>query len=379
MIALARFVASFVWMFVAVATVASAAPPITWQATVDKAIKPLVDTKKVMGAVVGVLPRDGQREYFFYGKTKAEGPTPTSETLFEIGSVSKTFTALLLALAVERGEVKLDDPARALLPAGWPVPRRGEREITLLELATHTSGLPDNPPNLMRALILNPKVQLDPFSKFDRAQLAKCLAEIKLKDVAQPPVTYSNLGMGLLGEALANKADKSYDEMIREFVAEPLKMDNTFVVPSDAQNEKTATGHVADFEPVPCWTFATLSGCGAIRSNAVDMLNYLEAQSGRIETPLSKAMQVTQEPRFPAFVVMRIGLAWLVQDVHGTRFWWHNGGTNGFSTFAAFCRDPAVAVIVLSNSGPQAVESRIDLAGSKLMQALIDRGKETAR
>ena len=165
MIALARFVALFAWMSVAIATVASAAPPTTWQATVDKAIQPLVDTKKIMGAVVGVLPRDGQREYFFYGQTKADGPTPTSETLFEIGSVSKTFTALLLALAVERGEVKLDDPVRALLPADWPVPRRGEREITLLELATHTSGLPNNPPNL--TLRVDPEPQSSTRSVFE--------------------------------------------------------------------------------------------------------------------------------------------------------------------------------------------------------------------
>ena len=151
------------------------------------------------------------------------------------------------------------------------------------------------------------------------------------------------------------------------------------MIPSEAQGDKTATGHVADYEPVPCWTFATLPGCGAIRSNAMDMLSYLEAQSGRIETPLSKAMQVTQEPRFPAFVVMRIGLAWLAQDVHGKRFWWHNGGTNGFSTFAAFCRDPAAAVIVLSNSGPQSVEGRIDLAGVKLIHALMDNGQDTDR
>ena len=379
MIASARFGVLFVWLAVAAAPFASAAPQVSWQATVDQAIKPLVDTQKIMGAVVGVLPRDGQREYFYYGKTKVDGPAPTSDTLFEIGSVTKTFTALLLALAVEHGDVQLDDPVRGLLPHDWSMPRRGQREITLVELATHTSGLPENPPNLVRALFRDPKVQLDPFSRFDRGQLAECLAEVKLKDLDRPPVSYSNLGMGLLGEALADKAGKSYDELIRAQIAEPLKMDNTFVTPSDAQNEKTATGHVVEHGPVPCWTFATLAGCGAIRSSAVDMLTYLEAQSGRIDTPLSKAMQVTQEPRFPAFVVMRIGLAWLVQDAAGKRFWWHNGGTNGFSTYAAFCREPGVAVIVLCNSGPDGVGNRIDMVGQKLMQALIKDGKAAAK
>lgn len=375
MIAPARLVVWFAWMLVVATRFASAAPPVSWQTTVDETIKPLVDAKKIMGAVVGILPRYGRREYFCYGRTKADGSEPASDTLFEIGSVTKTFTALLMALAAEQGDAKLDDPVRGLLPGEWSIPRRGQREITLVELATHTSGLPENPPNLVRALIRDPKVQLDPFSRFDRGQLAECLAEVKLKDVAQPPVTYSNLGMGLLGEALADKAGKGYDELIRIRIAEPLKMGNTFATAPDAENERMATGHIAEMHAVPYWTFATLAGAGAIRSNAVDMLTYLEAQNGRLKTPLGKAMQVTQEPRFPAFVVMQIGLAWLIQDLQGQRVWWHNGGTNGFSTYAAFCREPAVAVIVLCNSGPDGVGNRIDQAGQKLMQALIKDGK----
>ena len=198
---------------------------------------------------------------------------------------------------VERGELKLDEPVRLLLPKEWTLPKRGEREITLLDLATHTSGLPENPPNLLRAFLNDKSIDLDPFARFDHKQLAECLAEVKLKDVEKPPVAYSNLGMGLLGEALVIKTGKSYDELIRTQITEPLKMKDTVVIPSEAQDKRTATGHGKKAKELPCWTFASMAGAGAIRSTATDMLTYLEAQSGRTATPLAAAMAATQDRR----------------------------------------------------------------------------------
>lgn len=118
-----------------------------WKDRVDALAKPLIEKKKAFGIVVGIITPDGKREFFCYGTTKAGGPEPTPDTLFEIGSVSKPITALLLALMVEEGAVKLDDPVQKYLPKEIVVPRRGKHEITLLELVTHTSGLPRNPPN----------------------------------------------------------------------------------------------------------------------------------------------------------------------------------------------------------------------------------------
>jgi CubicO group peptidase (beta-lactamase class C family) len=353
---------------------AAADAPRTTQDAVDAAVNPHLEKKQLVGVVVGLLAPDGSREFFTYGTTKTAGPSPTADTIFEIGSISKTFTCLLLAQLVERQEARLDDPVRVLLPDDLPLPKRGQREITLVELATHSSGLPNNPPNLMRALVVNPKIQLNPFAEFDQKQLRQALAESKLKDVPSPPVTYSNLGMGLLGEALAHQTGKSYDELVRAWIAAPLHMSNTFVVPSDQQRAQSATGHAADGSPVPGWTFATLAGCGAIRSNAGDMLHYLAAQCGQVDTPLRAAMDATQQKRLPAFGVMHIGLGWLVRKYRGHDIWWHNGGTNGFSSFAAFCRDPNVAVVVLSNSGPEGLADGlvIDRIGDKLMRQLVD-------
>ena len=348
--------------------------PDSWQGKVDGLVKPLIEQETIFGSVVGLVTADGKREFYCFGKTKAEGPEPTPETLFEIGSVSKTFTTLLLALMVESGEVKLDDPVRLLLPTEWTMPKRGAREVTLLELATHSSGLPENPPNLVRALIKDNSVQLDPFANFDRKQLTDCLAEIKLKDVDKPPVAYSNLGMGLLGEALMLKTGKSYDLLIRSQVSEPLNMKDTVVIPSKDQDMRTATGHGDKGKELPCWTFASLAGAGAIRSTATDMLTYLEAQSGRTATPLASAMVATQEKRKSAFVIMSVGLGWFIRDYGEHQVWWHNGGTNGFTTFVAFCRKPAVAVVVLCNTGPDGLKDGqvIDKLGENLIRQLVE-------
>jgi len=351
-----------------------AGTPDSWQERVDELVKPLIEKETIVGSVVGLVTADGKREFYCYGKTKADGPEPTPETLFEIGSVSKTFTTLLLALMLESGEVKLDDPVRLFLPKEWTLPKRGDREITLFELATHSSGLPGNPPNLVRALLKDKTIQLDPFTNFDHKQLAECLAEIKLKDVEKPPVAYSNLGMGLLGEALMLKTGKSYDQLIRSQIADPLSMKDTVVIPSQDQDKRTATGHGEKGKELPCWTFASLAGAGAIRSTATDMLTYLEAQSGRTETPLAAAMAATQEKRKSAFVIMSVGLGWFIRDYGEHQVWWHNGGTNGFTTFVAFCRKPAVAVVVLCNTGPDGLKDGevIDKLGEKLIRQLVE-------
>jgi CubicO group peptidase (beta-lactamase class C family) len=363
------------------ANAVAAEPAASSQQRVDAVVAPYVQKKKMVGAMVGLLKADGTREFFSYGITKADGPPPTADTIFEIGSISKTFTTLLLAQLVEQKQVQLDDPARTLLPDDWQLLKRGEREITLVELATHTSGLPENPPNLMRALALNPKLQLDPFARFDEKQLRQALTEAKPKDTATPPVAYSNLGMGLLGEALAHKTGKSYDELVRAWIAEPLQMQSTIVVPPPAQLERSATGHEKSGAAVPCWSFATLAGAGAVRSTASDMLNYLAAQCGQTDTPLRSAMDLAQQKRAPAFGVMHIGLGWFIRKYKGHDIWWHNGGTNGCSSFAAFTRNPNVAVVVLCNSGPEGLADgmAVDQIGDKLMRQLVDDAAPAAK
>jgi len=263
------------------------------------------------------------------------------------------------------------------LPQELVIPLRGEHQITLLELATHTSGLPRVPDNLLRLLEEDENLTQNPYAQYDLKRLAEGLAEIKLKAVDRPGVDYSNLGMGLLGDALANHAGTTYRELLRTRILEPAGMKQSLVSPpSEAQRETMATGHNHNGEPVSCWSMATLQGAGAICSTPSDMLRFLEAQCGRTETQLSKAIQVTQEKRNTVFLFENIGLGWFMKKTGGRQIWWHNGGTGGYTSFVSFCRDPAVAVVVLSNSGYDG-SGVVDILGNKLIQRLVKAGKKT--
>ncbi|MEZ5949108.1 MAG: serine hydrolase domain-containing protein [Planctomycetaceae bacterium] len=340
-------------------------------------MKPLIEKKKAVGIVVGIVSPDGKRQFFCYGAMKEGGPEPTPDTLFEIGSVSKPITALLLALMVEDGTARLDDPVQKYLPKEIVVPRRGKQEITLLELVTHTSGLPRNPPNQQRLVNKDEAIRLNPYGKYDSKQLAESLAEINLKEEARPAFAYSNLGMGLLGDALAHKAGTSYPELVRTRIFDPLKMKDTTALPSKAQRQRMATGHTSKGTPLPPWTFETLHGCGAICSTPNNMLTLHEAFCGRTETKLKKAMKLTQEKRFPAFPGNNVSLSWFIKDVGGKQVFWHNGGTTGFKMCNAFCVDPAVAVVVLCNTGSDADDDGRDFyrVGDTLIRKLIEAGK----
>ncbi len=351
--------------------------PSPWEGKVDALVRPLMAKKKTPGLVVGVMTPGGGREFFCYGELKAGGPRPSADTLFEIGSVSKPITGLMLALMAEKGEVKLDDPARRHIPKGLVVPRRGEREITLLELATHTSGLPRNPPNQQRLVLKDAAVAVNPYGTYDAKSLADGLAEIRLKDEARPGFAYSNLGAGLLGEALAHRAGMSYPELARALVFGPLNMKDTSAAPSRGQRGRMATGHGGNGKALPGWTFLTLHGCGAVCSTPNDLLAFHEAYCGRAATRLRKAMRATLERRSAAFGRTGTGLGWFVQEVAGRTAWWHNGGTSGFKTCNWFCEKPPVALVILCNSGSDAVDDGRDFyrMGEALFRQLVEAGK----
>jgi CubicO group peptidase (beta-lactamase class C family) len=222
------------------------------------------EAREGTGAIVGRLTRRG-RSFTAYGRARIDGPEITADTIFEIGSITKVFTAELLADMVGHGEVALDDPVRKYLPNGATVPSRGRREITLADLATHTSGLPRDPANLdLRSLD-------DPYAEYRVAG-----SSIRI------------WGMGLLGHALALRAGVSYEELLRRRVLGPLGMRNTSVVVDEERRARRATGHSQALAPVPWWHFDALAGAGAINSTASDMLLFAEAAMGA-DTPLKAA------------------------------------------------------------------------------------------
>jgi serine-type D-Ala-D-Ala carboxypeptidase/endopeptidase len=250
---------------------------------------------------------------------------------------------------VRRGEVSLDDPVARHLPDGVRVPARGGREITLLDLATHRSGLPRLPSNMA------PAEPLNPYADYSVEQLYAFLASHELRRDIGAMTEYSNVGTGLLGHALARAAGTSYEEALRTRILEPLGLHSTTVALDDALRHRMAQGHSAALQPVPLWDLPTLAGAGALRADVQDMLRWLAANVGEPVDDLTRALRTAHEPR----VSMgpegsggpMIGLNWIIQSSGARRIIWHNGGTGGFFSWMGFDPDRRTGLVVLSNAG----------------------------
>ena len=314
-------------------------------AEIRKILVERVDThRQALGIVVGVLEPSGRR-IVTYGKAEKTGaPALDGDTVFEIGSITKVFTSLLLADAANRGELSLTDPIAKYLPASVTVPARG-RAITLEDLSSHSSGLPRLPTNFA------PRNASNPYADFTVEQLYQFLSSHTLSRDAGASYEYSNLGAGLLGHVLARRSGMDYESLVKARVTGPLGMTSTSVTLSPAMRARLATGHDAALAPTSNWDIPTLAGAGALRSSANDMLTFLEAFLGYRKTPLAGAMATMVKPRMPAGPNLHVGLAWHISTGNGKTIVWHNGGTGGYRTFLAF--DPAArtGVVVLANAG----------------------------
>ncbi|HYM27952.1 MAG TPA: serine hydrolase domain-containing protein, partial [Steroidobacteraceae bacterium] len=295
------------------------------------------------GVAIGVV-RNGVRRVFALG-------TARPDSIFEIGSLTKTFTGLVLAQLLEQGRVHLKEPVRELLPPGT-VPKPDGEEITLLDLITHHSGLPRLPGNF------NPADPNDPYADYHAAELYRFLQQRGVARPADPGFLYSNLGVGLLGQALANRAGMGYAQLVAEEVTAPLHLADTTIVLTGAQRPRLIQGYGADARPAHTWQLDALAGAGALHSTAADMLSYLEANlhppragaSGAART-LGTAIEVSHELRADAGSE-RIAFAWLFDTQRGE--YWHNGGTGGYTSFAFFNPKGDYAGVVLLNTNKTA-------------------------
>ncbi|MDN5865469.1 MAG: beta-lactamase family protein, partial [Gammaproteobacteria bacterium] len=218
--------------------------------------------------VIGVVNGDKSRLYGF----NAEGePAPHADTVFEIGSVTKTFTGLALALAVESGEVALDESVAELLP-NFEIPSRNGKAITLENLATQHSGLPRLPGNLQPW-----KNPANPYADYGVMKLEAFLSGYELKHDPGSHYKYSNLGFGLLGYALARREGVGYGELLQRAILNPLNMNSCAVRLNEAMRKHLAAGHDASENVVSNWDMAVLSGAGGLKCSAADMMGYLKA------------------------------------------------------------------------------------------------------
>jgi serine-type D-Ala-D-Ala carboxypeptidase/endopeptidase len=299
-----------------------------------------------VGIVVGVVDAGGRR-IISYGQMGTNDPRPVDgNTVYEIGSISKIFTSLLLADMARRGEVTLDEPVARLLPEGIRVPTSGGRQITLTDLATHTSGLPPMPTNFA------PRDPSNPYVDYTVEKLFAFLSGATLTGNVGAQWEYSNLGGGLLGMALARRANTDYESAVAARILAPLGMRSTAITLTADLNARFATGHNATMHPTPHWTFAALEGAGAWRSTANDLLTFLAANIGLTTSPLDSAMADMRAVSRPgAAPTVRAGLGWGLGGPPGHSYVFWGGTTTGFQSFIVF--DPArrVGIVVLSNVG----------------------------
>ena len=283
------------------------------------------------GIVIGISEH-GERRVMAYGAAKPDA-------LFEIGSITKTFTGLLLAqMAVER-KLDLRDPVREMLPAGAVAAPKG-LEITLLDLATHHSGLPAMPDNA------GPSSRRESFTEYHASDLYEFIKRHGLGKQAGEKFLYSNLGFSVLGAALANRARTSFPELVRREITGPLRMSETAISLSPAQRSRLIQGYGYDGRPAPAWELDAFASAGGIRSTARDMLAYLEAELHPERAPFRAALRESQRLHHYSSDGPRMALAWAYdQGVYA-----HDGATGGYTSYACFDPRRDFAAVVLVNS-----------------------------
>lgn len=322
---------------------------------VKEYIQSRIDNQINASIVVGFINGDNVT-YYSFGKTAIENGKEVDEnTVFEIGSISKTFTTTLLALKVNSGEMNLNDPVSKYLPKTVNIPTRNGQEITLKHLATHTSALPRMPDNF------SPSNPLNPYADYTKEQLYTFLSKHTLTRDIGSLYEYSNLGMGLLGHVLELQSGKSYEELVIEHIANPLQMNDTRLAFTPAMKNRLAKGH-SGLTETSNWDIITLGGAGGIRSTASDMVKYLQANlnSDIIDSKLHNAMALAHQSSFKSEEQKtEMALAWHIEN---GKFLMHNGATGGYCAMSALDKGNKKGVVVLTNTN-----ENVDAIAIKLM------------
>jgi serine-type D-Ala-D-Ala carboxypeptidase/endopeptidase len=326
------------------------------QAPVDSPLPSNTEIRKILAdrvgsensglaIVVGVIDAKGRRVVAYGGLAKNDKRPLNGDTVFEIGSMTKVFTSLVLMDMVRKGEVALTDPVSKYLPASVKVPERNNKKITLQDLSTQSSGLPRMPTNF------HPKDESNPYVDYSVEQLYHFISGYQLTRDIGSQYEYSNLGVGLLGHVLTLRAGQDYETMVRSRILDPLGMNSTRITLTPDMKTRLAVGHGPNLDPVPNWDLSpAMAGAGALRSSANDILTFLAANLGYIKTPLAADMAAEVSIRRPAGAPdMQIAYAWHIQTRNGNSIIWHNGGTGGYRTYMGYDPKSRAGVVVLTN------------------------------
>jgi len=310
----------------------------------EKVLKHKVIKERQSVGVSVAFIENGVVTYLNIGtKDKKSKEKVTENTLFEIGSVTKTFTALALATFVIEDKLSLSDPVQSFLQQQVKLPSKNSKAITFESLANHHSGLPRLPGNMPFS---DPQ---NPYADYTTDMLFDYLEKHKLsREVGEAP-EYSNLGVGLLGQALAMVNHSDYEKMLRQQVLKPLKMSQTYITVPKSEAVKRSKGHDAALVETSFWQIPALEGAGALVSNASDMAKYLLENMEKELLP--KAIELThrQTAKLGSSNVT-VGLAWLIQGTPKGNVIMHNGQTGGFASFIGFNTELNKGIVILSNA-----------------------------
>lgn len=306
-----------------------------------------VTQKRSPSIIVGTIDATGKRQIISAGSfSDKKEMLPDGNTMYEIASVTKVFTSLLLADMSLKHQVNLDDPISKYLPTNVTVPVIKGKPITLLHLASHSVGwqrMPDN---------YDPKNPDNPFADYTIEQLYDYISRSSFDYAPGTWFNYSNPGYGLLGHILSQVAGKPYETLVKERICAPLGMTNTTILLTPAQKANLAVGHSEYGAPVENWDMPAIAGTGALRSNMNDLLTFAAANLGHVKTDLYPAMQLAHVPRISKGKGEgEVTLGWTLEKAKdGDEYLWKDGTTAGYRSIVLLNRTKKTGVVILSNS-----------------------------
>lgn len=311
--------------------------------SIENLVSKGIENNESVGLSV-MIYENGKEKYFSNGYANLETKKVIdAKTQFEIGSITKTFVALLIVIAQEEGKLSINDPIENFFPQNTKLPKFGNSKITIKNLLVHNSGIPYKPSNI------DSKNEAEHYLKYSEKELLYYLENLILKNEPGKVYEYSLTGYGILGYILEKLYSNSLDNLIKEKITKPLGMTRTFINYCDKKDNNYADGYLKGVITNWCRNdYCVLNASGALCSTSEDLMIFMKAQAGVIETPLNKAMLKTQEFQYKSNDY-DICLGWFKIN----EFIFHSGATNGFFAITVFNSETKKIMLILSNTNNQ--------------------------
>lgn len=318
---------------------------------VHKAALHYLELPQTCALSIGLI-RMGKRYTYHYGETeRGNAQLPDDSTIYEAGSITKTFTALLLAHSLVEGRIDSSDDIRGYLPGRLPNLAYGNTPITTIHLANHSSGLPRLPANLFQQKDFD---TLNPYKNYTDEMFMEDLRNQIIETLPGQQSSYSNYGMAVLGKVLEKANKKKYEELVIEKIFAPLGMTHSSM--RQVENKRMIQGYTATGKSTPHWNLGLFTPAGALLTGTQDMLKYLAYQLEEKDKACKKSHQVTFSGK------EKYALAWQIEDKRlGGGVYWHNGATFGFTSFCAFAPQKQCAIVILSNAAASTDHTAIQI------------------